>query len=368
MAAMALGCWGTLAPAGHGRPAIELVERGGVPPRFDIQAHRGGLGLVTENTLEGFATALGVGVTTLELDVRLTEDNQPVVTHDRRVSPMRCRDTAPVAARDPEYPYVGQLIRTLSVAQLATLDCGWRRPRGFPHQRVVANARIPLLREVFALVDCYGADDVRFAVDIKFPADAPEESASRGQVVRHVARAVRSAHVLERVAIVSMDWGVLMRMRKVEPRLSIVAATHPRFLQAGEVGASPWLGGIDIDDFHHSVVAAAASFGADAIAPVHGTPVRAGKRDEGYSAFTTRALVRRAHLAGLTVIPWTVDQRATMRSLVAAGVDGIITNYPDRLRGVLTHRGLFLPAQMPASANGGACPGCAPRRCRAIRP
>ena len=63
-----------------------------------------------------------------------------------------------------------------------------------------------------------------------------------------------------------------MRMREVEPRLPLVALTNGDFLQVGQPGASPWLGGIDIDDFGGSLVAAAASFGADAISPVHGNP------------------------------------------------------------------------------------------------
>jgi glycerophosphoryl diester phosphodiesterase len=366
MAVLVLGsCCAALGTAGDARPPLERDHEasrplapgqpGGRPRELDVQAHRGGLGLVTESTLDAFANALRIGVTTLELDVRLTADGEPVVTHDRRVPATKCRDTAPSVAGDREYPYVGDLIRRLSVAQLATLDCGWQQLPGFPHQRVVANARMPLLSEVFTLVDCYGADEVRFSIDVKFPADAPGESASRGRLVRVVAREIRQARLLDRVAIASVDWGVLMRMRKVEARLPIVAASHPRFLQAGKAAASPWLGGIDIDDFHGSVVAAAASFGANAISPVHGTPTGAGTGDKGYTAFTTRKLVRRAHRNGLKVVPWTVDDAPTMRRLIEADVDGIITDYPNRLRAVMARRGLRLPAPMSAPLSDRRC-------------
>jgi glycerophosphoryl diester phosphodiesterase len=327
----------------------------GIPGGFEVQAHRGGLGRVTESTLEAFSRALEIGVTTLELDVRLTEDGQAVVTHDRRVSAIKCRDTRAAVPGDPEFPYVGDPIRRLSVAQIAMLDCGRQQLPGFPRQRVVANARMPLLSEVFALVECQGADEVRLTIDPKFPAEAPAESASRRRLVQVVAREVRNARLLDRVAIASVDWGVLMRMRRVEPRLPIVAASHPRFMQAGQPGASPWLGGLDIDDFHGGLVAAAASFGADAIAPVHGTPARSGIGDQGYTALTTRRLVRRAHRAGMRVIPWTVDDRATMRRLIDAGVDGIITDYPDRLRAVMAQRGLARPTPTPASSGTRRC-------------
>jgi glycerophosphoryl diester phosphodiesterase len=261
---------------------------------------------------------------------------------------MKCRDTAPVVAGDPDFPYVGDPIRRLSFAQIATLDCGRQQLPGFPRQRVVTHARMPLLNDVFALVDCYGADDVRFSIDPKFPAEAPRESASRARLARVVASEIRKAGMRDRVAIGSIDWGVLMRMRKVDPRLPIVAAAHPRHLQAGRPGASPWLGGIDIDDYGGRLVAAAASFGADAVSPVHGRPADATVDDARYAPFTSPKLVRRAHRAGLKVLPWTVDDPATMRALIKMGVDGLVTDYPDRLRSVMAQHGLPLPAPTPS--------------------
>ena len=264
---------------------------------------------------------------------------------------MKCRDTAPVVAGDPDYPYVGDPIRSLSLAQIATLDCGLRQLPGFPRQRVVANARMPLLGEVFALVDCYGADDVRFSIDPKFPAEAPGESASRGRLVRVVAREIRKAadarpcHDRERRLGRAQAHAQAAARASRSPPLG-----HPRFLQAGKLGASPWLGGIDIDDYGGRLVAAAASIGADAILPVHGTPADAASGDAGYVPFTTPRMVRRAHRAGLKVIPWTVDDPASMRYLISIGADGLITDYPNRLRTVMARSGMSLPAPTPHSA------------------
>ena len=105
-----------------------------------------------------------------------------------------------------------------------------------------------------------------------------------------------------------------MRMRTVEPRPPIITLTNgQQFLHAGQPGASPWLGGIDIDDFDGSLqqryVAAAASFNADAVSPVHGDPQGGTVNDPGYVPFTTAELVRAAHRAGMRVIPWTVSDR-----------------------------------------------------------
>ncbi|MFG1922654.1 glycerophosphodiester phosphodiesterase family protein [Cryptosporangium sp. NPDC048952] len=314
------------------------------PPKFDLQAHRGGIGLTVESTIASFSRALEIGVSTLELDVQITQDGAAVVTHDRQVSAKKCTDTAPVKAGDPEFPYVGKYVNTLTLAQVRTLDCGSRTQPEFPGQKASPGAKMPLLTEVFALVRRYRAWDVTLNVETKVEAGAPSETAPREQFVQVVARQVRRSGLLRQVTIQSFDWGSLMRMRQVEPRLPIVALTNgDQFLQPGRPGASPWLGGLDIDDFDGSLVEAVKSFGADAISPVHGDPQNGKVTDPGYRPYTTKALVTEAHEAGLKVVPWTVDDAATMNSLIDAGVDGLITDYPDRLRTVLAERGYRLP-------------------------
>jgi len=341
----ALGILLLATPAAAAGPGNHLPAPG--PNKIDIEAHRGGIGLTTENTLEAFANALELGVTTIELDIQITEDGEAVVTHDRQVSDLKCDDTAPAFAGDPEFPYVGDYIRNLTLAQVWTLDCGQPLP-DFPTQEVVDGARIPLLSEVFALVDCYGANHVWFNIETKVEAGAPEQTAPREQFVEITAQEIRDAGFLNRVTIQSFDWGALMLMQEVEPRLPIVALTNYDFLQVDQPGASPWLGGIDIDDFDDSLVAATASFGADAISPVHGFPQNGKVTDPGYVPYTTSELVAEAHAAGMAVVPWTIDDPATMASLLDAGVDGIITNYPDRLRDLLAERGYQLPRPVEA--------------------
>jgi glycerophosphoryl diester phosphodiesterase len=317
---------------------------------FDLQAHRGGLGLRPESTLSAFANALHLGVSTLELDVQITEDGQAVVTHDRRVDARKCLDTAPVQAGDPEFPYVGKYVNTLTLAQVRTLDCGSRTLPDFPAQQASPLTRVPTLTEVFDLVKRLRADRVRLNVETKVEAGAPSETAPREQFVQVVAREVRAAGFLRRVTVQSFDWGALIRMRQVERRLPLVALTNIDFLQTGQPGASPWLGGLDIDDFGGDPIAAIASFGATTFSPVHGTPQNGKVGDPGYRPYVTRALVNRAHRAGIKVVPWTVDDPATMGKLIGDGVDGLITDYPDRLRDVLADRGFHLPPAYWAAA------------------
>ena len=107
---------------------------------FDLQAHRGGVALTVENTLPAFAAALELGVSTLELDVQITEDGHAVVTHDRDLSPAKCVDTAPAFPGDPEFPYVPgrTYVKDLTLAQVRTVDCGSLRAPAVPRPGAVA--------------------------------------------------------------------------------------------------------------------------------------------------------------------------------------------------------------------------------------
>ncbi|WP_163103254.1 glycerophosphodiester phosphodiesterase family protein [Peribacillus alkalitolerans] len=314
------------------------------PKKFDLQAHRGGLGLTVESTIASFSHALEVGVSTLELDVQITEDKQAVITHDRKISGAKCKDTRPAFTGDPEYPYVGKYIKDLTLAQVRTLDCGSQMLPQHPGQILSPGAQMPLLSEVFDLVKLYNANKVWFNIETKVEAGAPEQTAPREEFVQIVAKEVREAGLLDRVSIQSFDWGALKRMKEVEPRLPLVALTNgPQFLQPGQPGASPWLGGIDIDDFGGDLVAAAHSLGVNAISPVHGFPQNGKVTDGNYQPYVTKDMVQAAHKHGMKLIPWTIDDEPTMHKLVEDGVDGIITDYPDRLRTVMEQHDLKLP-------------------------
>ncbi|WP_227012803.1 MULTISPECIES: glycerophosphodiester phosphodiesterase family protein [unclassified Pseudonocardia] len=318
----------------------------------DLQAHRGGSVLSVESSLQSFGTALDLGVHTLELDVQITADGHAVVTHDRRTSDEVCTDTAPVAPGDPQFPYVGKYVKDLTLDRIRTMDCGSVRRPAYPAQTLSPGARMLELHEVFALARDRGADDVRFNVETKVEAAAPEETAPREQFVQVVADEVRRAGVVERTTVQSFDLAALDRMREVAPELDRILLMNESFLELGEPGRSPWLNGLDADDLGAdpatALVAAARTVDASAISPVHGTPQSAGTTAPGYTPFTTAATVRAAHDAGLAVIPWTVNDVPTMDALLDLGVDGIITDAPDRARWVFERRGLPLPSPHPA--------------------
>lgn len=315
----------------------------GTDNHFDLQAHRGGLGLTVESTLASFAKGLETGVSTLELDLQITKDGREVITHDRKISNKKCLDTAPVTPNDPQFPYVGKYVKNLTFEQVRSLDCGSLTQPQFPGQTASPGAKMPTLAEVFELADAHRASQVKFNIETKVEAGTPAETAPREQFIDVALREINAARMQSRVSIQSFDWGSLRLVQQRDRQIRTVALTNKEFLQAGQPGSSPWLGGIDADDFGGDLIAAASSLGFDAVSPVHGTPQNGKVTDPGYVPYVTADMVERAHAAGMQVIPWTVDDQPTMRALIDTGVDGIITDYPDRLRDVMAAAGMKLP-------------------------
>lgn len=296
---------------------------------FDLQAHRGGRGEWTEESLAAFANSLKLGVSTLELDTHLTQDGKVIVWHDDTIQANKCADTAPATPDDPEFPYVGDRVADLSLAQIKTLDCGYTQLAGYPEQQVIEGNRIAELKDVFALVNGYGAKKVRFNVETKV-----EDGLAGGEgsvaLTKAVVTEIYMAGMSGRTTVQSFDWSTLNYTRKIAPQLPLVAlSSGDAWLQVGKPGAAPELGGIDIDDYDGSLPKAAKALGYDVISPTFRS--------------VTPKMIAEAHEYGLPVIPWTVNTTTDMANLMDLGVDGIITDYPTRLRTLMQERGLKRP-------------------------
>ncbi|WP_068397586.1 glycerophosphodiester phosphodiesterase family protein [Kribbia dieselivorans] len=340
------------AVAGVNNPNNNNTQPAAVLPQkthFDLQAHRGGLGMTTEETPQGFAKALELGVTTLELDTQVTKDGAVVVTHDRQVSAQKCADTAPVTAGDPMYPYVGKFIKDLTLAQVKTMNCGFQQLPGHPQQEVISGVKMAELKDVFAVVKAHDAKQVKMNIETKVEAGAPHQTAPRELFVSRVYEEIAKAGMDRQVTIQSFDWGSLKYMHEIAPHLPLVALTNYDFLQVGKPGASPWLGGIDADDFGGDFVRAAASIeGVTALSPNYGFPQSGKVTDPGFRFYPDAKMIADAHARGLKVIPWTVDDPATIEALIDMGVDGVITDYPNTVRDIMAERGMRLPKAYPA--------------------
>ena len=240
-------------------------------------------------------------MTTLECDVHISADGVAVLNHERT--------------------YAGQLIPLLTHAELTGLCPAGLEP-------------IAALPDLLELLTERGADEVGLNIETKFDVLKIDERAPRERFVEAVTGLLEDSPFLERTSIQSFDWTVLRLVHAAEPRLALNALTNTDYLEVDQPGASPWLAGLDIDDFADSVAAAVSSLGFDAISPSH--------------TILTPAMVTEAHEAGLRVLPYTVDNEPMMRHLADMGVDGLITNRPDLLRDVIASMDQSLPRRYPA--------------------
>ncbi len=296
---------------------------------FDAQGHRGARGLLPENTLPGFARALSIGVNTLELDVGVTRDGHVVVTHNMRLNPDLTRDHHGVWLDGELAPAVN----SLTLAELRSYDVGRIRPgthyaTRFTTQEAVDGARVPTLAEVFQLAAPNGRGSVRFNIETKINPHKPALTLGPVEFVDAVVSVVLEHRLSERVSIQSFDWSTLKHASNIAPDIATVylSAQQRWFdtIEAGKPGASPWTAGYDIDNFDGDLPSMIKAAGGDIWSPFHGD--------------VNPAKIARAKSLGLQVIVWTVNDEPRMNELIDMGVDGIISDYPDRLVELLKNR------------------------------
>jgi len=295
---------------------------------FDLQGHRGARGLAPENALPAFERALELGVNTLELDIGVTADNVVVVAHDPYLNPVFTRDAQGNWLSGSR----GPLIKSLTFAQLQAYDVG-RIREGTPYattfstQQPRDGTRIPTLAQVFDLVKARNAN-VRFNIETKINPLQPDDTVSAEAMTQALLKAVRDAGMVRRVSIQSFDWRTLQLVQKAEPTIPTVYLSI-QTANTDNISGGAWTAGLRIAD-HGSVSKMVKAAGGAVWSPNGGA--------------LTEALLKEGQALGLKVIPWTVNNPAEMEKFIAWGVDGIITDYPDRLRDVMRGRGMSLPA------------------------
>ena len=245
-----------------------------------VMAHRGGRGLWPENTLYAFEQAVALGVDVLEMDIHSTADGVLVVMHDDTVE--RTTDgTGPV--------------HSLTLEQLKALDAGynWSADDGqtFPYRG--QGITVPTLEEVFAAFPAT-------SMNIEIKQAEPSLAASFCQLIRDYG-------MVERVLVASFDKEVSEEFRLACPEVATSASQNEVVVLF--VLSKALLEGV------YSPAAQAVQV------PEY----------EGNLHVLTPRFVAAAHSRNLEVHAWTINEVEDMQRMVDLGVDGIITDYPDRL-------------------------------------
>ena len=261
-------------------------------------AHRGGAGLWPENTLEAFRGALELGSTHLETDLRLTRDGEIVLMHDARVD-RTTNGTGEVSAH--------------TLAQLKRLDAGyWFSMDGRTFPRRGQGLTIPSLRELVS-----AAPAAKFNVEIK----------ERGafDLPRALVAFIEEHDLADRIIVAAERHPLMREFRRLSGGHIATSASRREclaFWLASRLGVAGYL-----------------RFPYQALQ----IPVRAGNVE-----LVTRRLVDAAHRAGLAVHVWTIDDPAEMRRLLDLRVDGLMSDYPDRLQGVVLERSQSVQPERPS--------------------
>ena len=305
---------------------------------LDLQGHRGARGLAPENTLPAFATALSLGVTTLELDTGITKDGVVVISHNTALNPDITRDRAGTWLGGS-----GPAIHALTFAELQQYDVGRIKPgtdyaKQFPEQKAVDGTRIPRLADLFALVKKSGNAQVRFNIETKVSPLEPGQTPDPETFANTLVALIRQEGMAARVTIQSFDWRTLQIVQRIAPEIpTVYLSVQQRSLDniwADKSAGSPWTAGFHYKD-HGSVVKMVKAAGGTAWSPFVGD--------------LTDVTLNEAHALGIRVVVWTVNAATQIGTLLDLGVDGIISDRPDIVRQALERRGLALPLATPVA-------------------
>jgi glycerophosphoryl diester phosphodiesterase len=299
---------------------------------FDLQGHRGTRGLMPENTLPAFEKALAIGVTTLETDMAITKDGVIVLAHDPVLNPDLVRDASGAFLTKQGPP-----IRALTFAETQTYDVGRLNPASkyaaqWPEQTAVDGTRMPRLADLFALTQRV-APTVRFNIETKLSPLKPDETVDPETFVASFLTEVHKANIAPRVTLQSFDWRTLIVSRRLAPDiarscLTIDTPNTSTLRPMADGKPSPWLAGLDPATYGGSIPRLVAAAGCTTWSP--------------FWRNVDAANVKQAQALGLKVVPWTINAPADMAAVIALGVDGLITDYPDRAQKNLAEKGIAI--------------------------
>jgi glycerophosphoryl diester phosphodiesterase len=262
-----------------------------------LQGHRGCRGLYPENSLPAFAHALEMGVRVLEMDVCLSADGQVVVSHEPYMNSLYASHPSGEPVLKSEEASLN--LYRMTYAEIRTYDVGKRGNRLFPEQRAVAAVK-PLLRDVLALGEAFRqktGKSIYYNIEIKsesseYGKSQPADVAAFSKVVHAV---IDGQVYWTYVVLQSFDFNVLSYWHGIWPQVTLSALVEnetPAFVLS-ELGFTP---------------------------AIYSSSYR--QLDASRIAFS--------HANHMRVIPWTVNVREDIQKMIDLGVDGLITDYPNR--------------------------------------
>lgn len=267
--------------------------------QINIQGHRGARGLYPENTITAFIEAVKLGVNTLEMDVVISRDLKVVVSHEPWMNEVFC--TRPDGNIVEENSREDYNLYKMPYSEIAKFDCGKRGNKEFPLQKTLQEYK-PLLSEVISKVETFVKENnlppILYNIEIKSePAKEGVFNPDPETFVELVFDEIKKHNITDRVNIQSFDDRILREMKKLASSQSIALLVENEDGLENNLKRLGFVPDVYSPNFH----------------------------------LVTVSLAKDLERCGIKLIPWTVNELSDMQRMLELGVDGIITDYPDKL-------------------------------------
>ena len=265
---------------------------------FDLQGHRGAVGLFPENSIIGFVETVKLGVTTLEMDVVITKDNKVVVSHEPWISNKKCID---IRGNDISDDILSENIFLMTYDEIKNFDCGTLPNPYHSNQKKISVVK-PLLVEVISRVEEVSQSKIRYNIEVKSQIGSDQIFHPKfNEFVDLVVHDIKSKNIEDRVTIQSFDFRVLKYLKNQYPSFKISMLVNESY---------------DYNDILDDL-----GFYPDIYSPNFKN--------------LTQGIVKKIQEKKIRVIPWTVNSIDDIVKILEWDVDGIISDYPDRVKYLL---------------------------------
>ena len=291
------------------------------PNHIKIYGHRGARGDLPENTLDSFKYLFENSINAYETDILISKDLIPVITHDFRLDPSFTKDEEGDWITDENIKIFDLTYNEISKFDVGSLNKLTRYGRRFLNQRSLENQKIPKLDELLELSSKNLSQDTIINLEIKSTPDEKKLTPSPKEMVQIVLNDIKKSNLQDKIIISSFDWRILREVKNQSPEISRAYLTFQQEkglkIKKTIYSKSPWIDHIPLT-IVYDLPKIIKELGGSAWHP--------------YYKDINKKAVKDAHDYNLPVNVWTVNDEYNMLKMIEYEVDGIMTDYPLKLK------------------------------------
>ena len=299
------------------------------PNHIKIYGHRGARGDLPENTLESFKYLFDNAINAYETDILISKDLIPVITHDFRLDPSLTKDKEGNWIKDENIKIFDLTYDEILKFDVGSLNKLTRYGRRFVNQRSLENQKIPKLSELLELSSKNVLQNLLINLEIKSTPDEKNLTPDPKDLVQIVLNEINNSNLKDKIIISSFDWRILREVKKQSPEIPRAYLTFQQEkgmkIKKTIYSKSPWIDHIPLT-IVYDLPKIIKELGGSAWHP--------------YYKDINKKAVKDAHDNNLPVNVWTVNDEDDMLKMIEYGVDGIMTDYPLRLKNLCEKRSI----------------------------